>query len=423
MRVWVAAALMVTVACEPASARLLAVLAQRQAAKAAPVATVDHPIARGESLGVILIGYGVPASEVRAWYMAARPVADLRRLAPGRAMTLAFAADQRLVALRYAVDDEREVVVKRVGRTKLRAWSEPRGVTVRVAGVRGTVHSSFHGSAKRAGVPDAIISAVVDWLGWKVDFESGVHPGDRFRVLYEQRLSADGRPLKPGRLLAADFIGQASSAAAFLYENELGQSTYLDMEGRALGGAFLRYPLAFTQISSSFSSSRFHPIFGGWRAHRGVDFAAPAGTPVRAVGPGTVRWAGWKGSFGRHVEIDHGNGLVSAYSHLRGIASGTVPRARVARGQVLGWVGQSGLATGPHLHFALFDHGRYQNPLTFHRTPPLRVDAEEFRRIRGAFAQRLRAVQGLYAPTASTPPVILSAVAQAREQGPVLLTL
>lgn len=420
---WVAAALMVIVAHEPASARLLAVLAQRQAANAAPVATVDHPIARGENLGGILTGYGIPANELRAWYEAARPEVDLRRLAAGRAMTLAFATDQRLVALRYAVDDEREVVVKRVGRTKLRAWSEPRGATVRVAGVRGTVRDSFHGSARRAGVPDAIISAVVDWLGWKVDFESGVHPGDRFRVLYEQRVSADGRPLKAGRLLAADFIGQAASAAAFLYENESGESTYLDMEGRALDGAFLRYPVAFTEISSSFSSSRFHPISGRRRPHRGVDFAAPAGTPVRAVGTGIVRWAGWKGTFGRHIEIDHGNGLVSAYSHLRGIASSIVTRARVARGQVLGWVGQTGLATGPHLHFALFDHGRYRNPLALHRAPPMRVDAEEFGRVRAAFARRLRAVQGLHAPTASTPPVMLSAVAQAREQGPVLFTL
>ena len=173
---------MVAVTRDPAHGRLLAALAERQAANAAPVATVDHPIARGENLGAILTQYGVPANEIRAWHQAARPEGDLRRLTVGRALTLAFAADQRLVALRYAVDDEREVVVKRTGRTKLTAWSEALEVTVRVVGVRGTVRDSFYGSAKRAGVPDAIISAMVDWFGWKVAFESDVHPGDRFRV-------------------------------------------------------------------------------------------------------------------------------------------------------------------------------------------------------------------------------------------------
>jgi murein DD-endopeptidase MepM/ murein hydrolase activator NlpD len=198
----------------------------------------------------------------------------------------------------------------------------------------------------------------------------------------------------------------------------------VDAEGRLLERSFLRYPLEFTRITSSFSESRFHPILKTSRPHLGVDFAAPAGTPVLAVASGYVRSAGWKKDFGRHVEIDHGDGLISAYSHLRGIDPSLKTGRLVRQGEVVGWVGQSGLATGPHLHFAMFDNGEYINPLTTKKTARrVQLQRHEFENVRATLIDQLRAIPGTYATAPSTPPVLLSTVAQARQFGPVVLTL
>ena len=273
-------------------------------------------------------------------------------------------------------------------------------------------------------MPERIIAEMADALGSALDFGSEVHPGDRFRVLYEERLGKSGRRLKPGRLLMADFKGRAASAAAFLYESDDGKATYLDAEGRGLDGALLRYPLEFTRITSTFSSSRFHPILKRRRPHLGVDFAAPVGTPIRAVGNGTVKWAGWKGGFGRHIEIDHSGKLASAYSHLRRIHTTVKPGTRVKRGQVIGTVGSSGRATGPHLHFAIFENGRYVNPLKFRHTPPVStVDAADFQRVRAEIKKQLRLAEGGPRRASSTPPVLLSPLTAAQQLGPVTFTL
>jgi murein DD-endopeptidase MepM/ murein hydrolase activator NlpD len=265
---------------------------------------------------------------------------------------------------------------------------------------------------------------MVDLLAWRVDFNSDVRPGDHFRVLYQQRVAPDGRHLKPGRILAVEYTGRKSSAEAFLYKTDSGKVTYLNKEGKAVERAFLRYPLEFTRISSNFSYSRFHPILKRRRRHLGVDFAAPTGTPVRSVGAGTVKVSGWQGGLGRAVKIDHGGGLVTVYGHLRRINRGIQRGARVERGQTIGAVGMSGMATGPHLHFAVFDRGRYVNPLRLKAAPTVvKVDLENFESTRDELASRLRTIPGICPLVLSTPPVTLSAVAQAWQFNSVLLTL
>jgi murein DD-endopeptidase MepM/ murein hydrolase activator NlpD len=412
----------VSAAAEPAHARLLAFLQAKHRARTARVATVGHPITRGETIVAILERYGVPTAEAQELYATAKPAFDLRRLVAGRPLKLGFTADQRLVSLRYQVDDERQLRVRRRGRG-FTASIESLPYQVRAVGSGGVIESSFYAAARRAGVPDPVISRVVDLLAWKIDFSTEVHAGDRFRVLYEERILAGGRGTKPGRVLAADFNGRSGTASAFFYENDRGETTYLDADGRILDGGLLRYPLDFTRITSAFSHSRFHPILKRRRPHLGVDFAAPFGTPVRAVGAGFVRSAGTNGGFGRHVEIDHGGGLVSAYSHLRAIQPSLRAKARVERGQLIGWVGRTGLATGPHLHFAIFDRGKYVNPLRFRGTAQItQIDDRQFARVRAALGKRLRQLAGTRAAS-STPPVTLSALAQARRLGPVAFTL
>jgi murein DD-endopeptidase MepM/ murein hydrolase activator NlpD len=407
----------------PSHARLLAFLQAKHEARTARVATVGHPIARGETFINILERYGVSNADVQSIYAAAKPDFDLRRLVLGRVLRLGFSAEQRLISLRYDVDDEKQLVVQRAGRS-FTARMESFAYDVRVVGAGGAIDTSFYADARRSGVPDPIISQVVDLLAWEVDFSSDVHPGDRFRVVYEQRIGYGGRGARPGRVLAADFHGRAGTASAFLYESGHGEATYLDAEGHELDGGLLRYPLEFIRISSAFSQSRFHPILKRSRPHLGVDFAAPTGTPVRAVGNGSVRWAAMQGGFGRHVELDHGGGLVSAYSHLRAIHPALRVGSHVRRGQVIGWVGQSGLATGPHLHFAIFDRGRYVNPLKFHGATQLtKIDRREFERVRASLSQRLLilAEPGQSAP--SGPTLVLSSLTQTQWLGPVTFAL
>lgn len=385
---------------------------------------VGHRIARGETFHSILARYGVSGSESRSWYEAARAQQDLGNLHAGRVLHLTFSPGRGLLAIRYDIDREHWLAVERSASNELEATIEEVQAEIRPVLIQGVIRSSFYQSASRKGVPEPIIVQMADILGSALDFSSEVHKGDRFRVLYEERLGPDGRSLRPGRVLTAEFKGRAASASALLYESKSGEATYVDAEGRGLDGSLLRYPLEFTRITSTFSSSRFHPILKIRRPHLGVDFAAPIGTPVRAVGNGIVKWAGWKGSFGRHVEIDHGGDLASAYSHLRGIHPSVKRNARVKRGQVIGWVGQSGQATGPHLHFAIFQKGRYVNPLRFHHAPAVvNVDPAKFRKVRAEIARQLRLARGVQVAASSTPPILLSSVATAQQLGPVAFTM
>ena len=384
---------------------------------------VKHSIASGESLARILSDYDVDSQEAARWCTAAGEKANLRRLVPGQCVDLTF-ADEQLVRLQFPLDDENNLVVTRVTDVDLKARVESLPAHVRVVGARGIVDETFYQAAQQAGVPDPVISTMVDLLAWKVDFNSDVRPGDHFRVLYQQRVAPDGRLLKPGHILAVEYRGRRASADAFLYETEPGKVTYLNADGKAVERAFLRYPLEFTRISSGFSTSRLHPILKQRRRHLGVDFAAPTGTPVRSVGAGTVTVSGWQGGLGRAVKIDHGGGLVTVYGHLRRISGGIRRGVRVERGQIVGAVGMSGMATGPHLHFAVFDRGRYVNPLRLKAQPAVvTIDREKFEVTRGELASRLRAIPGSCPHVLSTRPVTLSVVAQAWQLGSVSLTL
>jgi murein DD-endopeptidase MepM/ murein hydrolase activator NlpD len=382
---------------------------------------VERTVQRGERLGAILAGHGMSAAEISRWVRAARPQADLGHLDPGHSLELRFDQSGALRALCYEVDGEHTVTVERDTSDRLTAHSTPLPVTVRAVAVRATVRQSFVAAARQAAVPDRVISQMIDLLGWRVSFKSDVRRGDRLRVLYEQRTARSGRALYPGRILAVDYRGRTQSAAAYLYDERDGVSRYVDDSGHLVNGAPLRYPLEFTRITSVFSDGRFHPILQETRPHLGVDFAAPAGTPVRSIGPGTIQCAGDKAAFGNHVEIDHGGGFVSTYSHLRHIAPGIQPGAQVTPGQLIGWVGQTGLATGTHLHFAIFRDGEYVDPLTVKLPRQFTlIDPATFAHLRDDMQARFQAL--LDAPAPSAPETGLPLRAQAGGVGPINLT-
>ena len=386
---------------------------------------VTHVVSRGETLGAIMARYGVGPGEVNRWWRAARPTRDLSKLAVGHEIELSFTAENRLVSLGYVIDDDERLIVERDRQEgSFRTRVVEQNVFVTPVGARGRVETTFYEAARQSGIPAAVISEMVDVLSVRLDFGSRVRPGDRFRVLYEGRQDDLGRHLAPGRILAAEYHGAHQSVSVFLYEGDSGHTTYVDGNGRRLDDSFLRYPLEFVKITSTFSHSRFHPILKRRKPHLGVDFAAPTGTPVRAIGAGTVHWSAWKGAFGRHVEVDHGGKMISAYSHLSRIHPSVKKGGDVQRGQVIGWVGRSGRATGPHLHFAVFENGRYVNPLKTRRSAPAvaKVDPGRFASQREALTSQLRAVTTHHKPRRSAQALPLSALTQADHLKPGALT-
>jgi len=190
---------------------------------------------------------------------------------------------------------------------------------------------------------------LADVYAWQVDFTRDIQPGDRFQVVFERLISDDGE-VRFGRVLASDLTMSGKSLTAFRYEGE-GHPAFYDADGNSLRRAFLRAPVQFRRISSSFARARFHPVLGLTRRHEGTDYAAAPGTPVMAAGDGVVVRAGWAGGYGNLIEIRHRSGITTRYGHLRGFARGVRSGARVQQGQTIGYVGSTGLATGPHLHY------------------------------------------------------------------------
>ncbi len=229
--------------------------------------------------------------------------------------------------------------------------------------VSGTIESSFAAAAYQLNVPHAVIDELVDVFGGRVEFRRDLRAGDSFSILFTERRLESGEVLSSGAVSAASLMNNGRLLAAIRHGEEGKSARYYDENGEPLGNYFLRYPLNFTRISSVFSDSRMHPVARVKRPHNGVDFAAPTGTPVRTVGDGVVIEAGFRGGAGNMVRIRHNDRFTTEYFHLSRISPGITKGARVTRGQLIGAVGMTGLASGPHLHFGLFDRGRYVDPL------------------------------------------------------------
>ncbi|MBI2358765.1 MAG: peptidoglycan DD-metalloendopeptidase family protein [Deltaproteobacteria bacterium] len=230
----------------------------------------------------------------------------------------------------------------------------------------GIIDTTLFNDGARAGLDESLLSQLVDIFSWDVDFDKDIQRGDTFRVVYEERVRK-GSARKPLlRILAAELVSAGQQYVAIYFDKEKNKGGYYDLEGRSLARAFLRFPLEFTRISSFFSHSRVNPILKVDRPHHGVDFVAGRGTAVRAIGDGKVVFAGWrKGGYGRMIELQHGFEYATRYAHLQGFAKGTRSGISVKKGQVIGYVGSSGLTTGTHLHFELYKDQQYVDPLKF----------------------------------------------------------
>ena len=230
--------------------------------------------------------------------------------------------------------------------------------------ISGTIYSNFISAAQNAGLPLSLVDDFVDLLGDRVDFRKDLQPGDVFAIILRQKQYSDGAWGEAMDIAAASIINNGKLKAVVRYRSNSGTIQSYNENGEPLGSYFLKYPLQFSRISSVFSDSRMHPVLGFARPHNGVDFAAPIGTPVRTIGEGKVEKAGFFGESGYMVKISHSSRWSTAYLHLSKIAPNVKAGATVARGQLIGAVGITGLSTGPHLHFSLYDNGKYVDPMS-----------------------------------------------------------
>jgi murein DD-endopeptidase MepM/ murein hydrolase activator NlpD len=260
----------------------------------------------------------------------------------------------------------------------------------------GTVDSSLYLAVNQAGGTDRLAVSLADVFKYDIDFVNAVQPGDRFVVTHEQQWQ-DGEFVRDGDILAAEFVNAGRTYRAVRYVTPGGRADYYTPDGRPVRKAFLRYPVDYGRISSGYSTGRWHPVLHRVRAHRGIDFAAPTGTPIKAAGSGRVIFRGSKGGYGNVVELAHSHGITTLYAHMSRFAREVGVGDRVAQGEVIGYVGMTGLATGPHVHYEYRVNGVYKNParVTMPKADPIPANLmEDFRAKTAPLLARLDAPAG-----------------------------
>jgi murein DD-endopeptidase MepM/ murein hydrolase activator NlpD len=286
---------------------------------------------------------------------------QLDRLKPGELLRLMHRGGEVVGLERKLSDSETLKVTRDANGFSSDVLENPLEIHTRTASA--TIESSLFQAAADASLDDRVAFELAEIFQYDIDFVLDIQQGDRFTVVYEE-IFQDGEPLRTGNILAAKFINEGREYRAVRYTDAQNHADYFAPDGRSLRKAFIRAPVQFSRISSRFNPSRRHPVLNTIRAHRGVDYAAPVGTPVRAAGDGRVRFAGRQGGYGNVIQLEHGSGVVTVYGHLSRFASRMHRGQRVDLGQVIGYVGKTGLATGPHLHYEYRIRGIHKNPQT-----------------------------------------------------------
>lgn len=319
-------------------------------------------IQRGDTIASLLNRLQVEDEAAVNFIRSAKHAKTLYQLVPGRSVRAQTSEDGELIALRYIASDSTLLSVDRDG-TGFKATEQAAPLDTRVAMKSGEIRSSLFGATDAAGVPDAIAMQMAEAFSSDIDFHLDIRKGDRFTVLYET-LFSQGEPVKTGRMLAAEYVNQGKVFRAIYFKDREGREGYFTPDGENLRKAYLRSPLEFSRITSGFSSARLHPVLKTWRAHKGVDYGAPTGTRIRATADATVAVAGKQGGYGNVIILQHGGNISTVYGHLSAFAKGLRQGARVRQGDVIGYVGSTGMATGPHLHYEFRVAGVQRNPLT-----------------------------------------------------------
>ena len=319
---------------------------------------VDGEIRPGDSI-TTLLGDHLSAQEIHTLAGKSGDIYPLSKICVGQPFKLCL-ADGTFERFEYDINRDDQLVIRRDGE-EIDIARVPIVYTVETAIIRGTITSSLFEAVAEVGENAELALALADIFAWDIDFIRDIRQGDGFQALVEKRYR-DGIPAGYGKILAAEFINQGTSYQAFLFQDGDHPPSYYDAEGNSLRKAFLRAPLPFSRISSGFTMRRFHPISKKWKAHPAIDYAAPTGTPIKAVGDGTIVKKGYTKNNGNFIKIRHNATYETLYLHMSKFARGIAQGKRVLQGQVIGYVGSTGLATGPHLCFRMYKNGAPVNP-------------------------------------------------------------
>jgi len=319
----------------------------------------EERINPGDTLASMLDRLGVGSDEIPAILDASRDHSV--KFIAGRNIIARVTSGGKLLTFRYLIDDKNLLSIERAGEGFV-AKNEVTQPETRVVMRSGEIRHSLFGATDAADVPDSVASQMADIFSGDIDFHRDLRQGDRFSVVYEVQYHG-GRILRTGRLLAAEFSNQGKSYQAVYFMDPQGREGYFTPDGKSMKRAFLKSPIPFTRISSGFTGARFHPVLKRWRAHKGIDYAAATGTPVRAVSDATVTFSGRQGGYGNLVILKHQGPYSTAYGHLSRFAKGIRHGSRVSQGEIVGYVGATGLASGPHLHYEFRVNNVQQNPL------------------------------------------------------------
>jgi len=317
-------------------------------------------IERGDTIASVLQRLQMDDSSAAQVMQRAPEARSLYRLIPGRTIRAHTTAAGQLLALRY-LNGTQLLKIDREGDALVISEAAAE-VETRLHMRSGEIKSSLFAATDAAGMSDAVAVQIAEVFSTDIDFHRDLRKGDRFAAVYEVQYH-QGEPVKTGRLLSAEFVNNGKTFQAVWFQNPDGEGGYYTPDGKNIRKAFLRSPLEFSRVSSGFSMSRFHPVLQTWRAHKGVDYAAPTGTRVKATGDGIVEFVGKQGGYGNLVVLRHQSKYTTWYGHLSGFAPGMQKGKRVTQGDVIGYVGSTGVATGPHLHYEFRTNDVHQDPM------------------------------------------------------------
>jgi murein DD-endopeptidase MepM/ murein hydrolase activator NlpD len=333
-----------------------------------PDIIVKKEILTGSTFSVLASQAGLATTTANEILASAKSVYDLSQIKAGKELAFVFnKTSGELKELIYEIDHDELLSVKNVSTsTTVSVWQAtkaPIEYKIEIASAKGVIESSLYETIVEQGLDERLALMLAETFAWQIDFAGEIQKGDSFKVIYEKKFR-NGNYSHPGKILAAEFINAGRLVRGFYWEGGESPAGYYDENGESLQKIFLKSPLQYKYISSGFSYARLNPITKKVSPHRGIDYAANYGTPAVAVGDGTVIQAGWNGYYGISVTIRHNDTYRTVYGHFQSLARGIKVGAKVKQGQVVGYVGSTGLATGPHLHYEMHKFNSYVNPFT-----------------------------------------------------------
>ena len=318
-------------------------------------------VKKGDTLAGIFSRLGLSPQQLHALMSQGGAVNNLKKIFPGQILRISSSAEHGLVKLLYPIDKLSTLEITR-NDDSFEVSTKHRTPETRIKHASGEIDSSLFLAAGRAGLSDSLTMELAGVFGWDIDFALDIRKGDQFTLLYEDKY-LDGEFIGHGDILAAEFVNNGRRYQAVRYTDAGGKTDFYSLDGRSMRKAFLRTPVEIARISSGFNLKRKHPILNKIRAHKGVDYAAPRGTPIKATGNGKIVHRGKKGGYGKTIVIKHGTKYSTLYAHLSNYRKGQKVGSRVQQGDIIGYLGSTGLATGPHLHYEFRIDGVHRNPL------------------------------------------------------------